>query len=198
MNVHLPSSPADLRVPEILRAIRHIFVEKGFDGASMQDLARASGMSVGNFYRYFRSKNAIIEAMVAHDLGEFQQDFAEIMSSADPMAHLRETVQRHLTMQDKGALWAEINAASLRKPEIAKICLHMEGWITERLIEIFTHVSALPKAEAQARFTAHAGVIVMAVKATAISRASASRADVDALMLRMLNALLDEVSGHAV
>ncbi len=34
----------------ILAQARAAFVEKGFDGASMQDLARAAGMSAGNFY----------------------------------------------------------------------------------------------------------------------------------------------------
>lgn len=200
MNVHSQSDcncPTDLRVPEILRAIRHIFIEKGFDGASMQDLARGSGMSAGNFYRYFRSKNAIIEAMVAHDLGEFRDDFARIMSADDPMAELRTTIARHLTAQDQGALWAEINAAALRKPEIAALCTGMEAWITDRLIEIFAHVAHLSEDAARARFTAHAGVVVMSVKATAISRAAATRADVDALMLRMIEGLLDEVSHHA-
>ena len=37
----------------ILEAARRAFAEKGFDGASMQDIARAAGMSAGNFYRYF-------------------------------------------------------------------------------------------------------------------------------------------------
>ena len=50
MSVH---PPADQRSVEILALVRQAFVEKGFDGASMQDLARSAGMSVGNFYRYF-------------------------------------------------------------------------------------------------------------------------------------------------
>lgn len=36
----------------------------------MQDLARAAGMSVGNFYRYFPSKAAIVQAMCGYDLAE--------------------------------------------------------------------------------------------------------------------------------
>ena len=44
---------AEQRTLDILALVRVAFAEKGFDGASMQDLARAAGMSVGNFYRYF-------------------------------------------------------------------------------------------------------------------------------------------------
>ena len=50
----------------------------------MQDLARAAGMSVGNFYRYFPSKAAIVEQLIAHDLAEMEGHFAEIMTSPFP------------------------------------------------------------------------------------------------------------------
>ena len=56
----IPAPAAEERSHEILASIRQAFAEKGFDGASMQDLARAAGMSVGNFYRYFPSKAAIV------------------------------------------------------------------------------------------------------------------------------------------
>ena len=59
----LSNAPPRPREYEILDNIRHTFAEKGFDGASMQDLARAAGMSVGNFYRYFPSKAAMVEAI---------------------------------------------------------------------------------------------------------------------------------------
>ena len=58
------------RGSDILERIKAVFAEKGFDGASMQDLARSAGMSAGNFYRYFPSKDAIIAAMVERDLAD--------------------------------------------------------------------------------------------------------------------------------
>ena len=82
--------PVDQRVTDILSAARSAFAEKGFDGASMQDLARAAGMSVGNFYRYFPSKAAIVEALIAADLADMQRDFSAVITSADPMAMLRQ------------------------------------------------------------------------------------------------------------
>ena len=70
---------------EILDQIRGIFAEKGFDGASMQELARAAGMSVGNFYRYFPSKAAMVEAMITRDLAEVEEKFACIAAAEDPL-----------------------------------------------------------------------------------------------------------------
>ena len=59
-----PPDPKEAREAEILESIRTTFAAKGFDGASMQELARAAGMSVGNFYRYFPSKAAMVEAIM--------------------------------------------------------------------------------------------------------------------------------------
>jgi AcrR family transcriptional regulator len=52
---------------EILAAAQGCFVAKGFHQTSMQDIARASGLSMGLLYRYFDSKSAIIRAFSALD-----------------------------------------------------------------------------------------------------------------------------------
>lgn len=41
------------------------FAEKGLHGASVADIAREAGLSVGQLYRIFASKEAIIEAIVS-------------------------------------------------------------------------------------------------------------------------------------
>ena len=56
--------PAKLR--QILDGARRVFLELGFDGASMGDIARAAGVSKGTLYVYFDSKEALFAALV-HD-----------------------------------------------------------------------------------------------------------------------------------
>lgn len=127
------------RSHEILASIRQAFAEKGFDGASMQDLARAAGMSVGNFYRYFPSKAAIVQAMCGYDLAEIQGEFAEIQTSDRPMVFLRDRILNHFSDEalKDGQLWAEITAASIRKPEIGEVSRQMESTIVRLLATIF-------------------------------------------------------------
>ena len=50
-------SGADRR-SRILDAAEHCFVRAGFHRTTMQDVAPEAGMSPGNLYRYFRSKDA--------------------------------------------------------------------------------------------------------------------------------------------
>ena len=83
MQIAVPT--LDQKIADILVRVRSAFIEKGFDGASMQDLARAAGMSVGNFYRYFPSKSAIVEQLIAYDLDEMQAEFAQVIKSDHPI-----------------------------------------------------------------------------------------------------------------
>jgi AcrR family transcriptional regulator len=49
---------------QILAGARRIFMELGFDAASMGEIARAAGVSKGTLYVYFTDKNALFEAIV--------------------------------------------------------------------------------------------------------------------------------------
>ena len=196
------SPSADQRSTEILASVRRAFAEKGFDGASMQDLARAAGISVGSFYRYFPSKAAIVEALVSFDLDEMARDFAEIMGAPRPMAALRSKLRRiipeHQCNQD-GQLWAEITAAALRKPEIGAACSRMEHEITGNMAQVFAAETGLSPAEARARFSGHATFIVMLVKASAgLNREADDVAHLNALIFRSIDQTLDDVANAAV
>ena len=192
-------SPADQRVAVILAAARQAFAEKGFDGASMQDLARAAGMSVGNFYRYFASKAAIVQALIALDIEEMAKDFLPIFASDDPIATLRQQVRIKLVEHQcnhDGALWAEITATALRKPEIGLACGLMETTIVDYLLQAFATATDLSLEQSRARFAAHAALIVLLVKSSAMmpQKAETLRNDLNAMILRIIDQTLDEVA----
>ncbi len=48
----------------LLTAAKQIFVEKGFDRATMDDVAAASGLSVGSIYNYFPNKDELIRVSI--------------------------------------------------------------------------------------------------------------------------------------
>jgi AcrR family transcriptional regulator len=50
----------DRRLAHILDHATEVFCEKGYEGASMRDLARASGMSLAGLYHYFKSKERLL------------------------------------------------------------------------------------------------------------------------------------------
>jgi AcrR family transcriptional regulator len=70
---------------QIVEGARAVFLEKGFEGASMNDIARAAGVSKGTLYVYFTDKERLFAEIVdqernAHMLAifDFDHDDADI------------------------------------------------------------------------------------------------------------------------
>lgn len=186
------------RGDEILTLARQAFVEKGFDGASMQDLARAAGMSAGNFYRYFPSKAAIVEALIARDLAEIEEAFQAILASPDPLAALKAALRFEMGKHCQGKddlLWAEIAAAATRKPEVAAILGQMEDGITRRIALVLGIAGSLPEGEALRRFGTVARLIflIMHGAMTAqVARQQPQDGDLADLVMRTIDRVMDD------
>ena len=193
----------DDRTAAILEGVKRAFAEKGFDGASMQDLARAAGMSAGNFYRYFPSKNAIVAAMIARDLADVQRDFEIVQTSANPALALKQKFEERIDNLDchDGPLWAEIDAAALRRADIGEIVDRMEQEIAFFLTTVFARISGLPAEVARARFSGQAAFLVLLFKG-ASQRLSgrgcqlpdATRRNLRSLILRTIDQTLAEIA----
>jgi TetR/AcrR family transcriptional regulator, cholesterol catabolism regulator len=56
----------DRRLAEILKHATAVFCKKGYEGASMRDLSRASGMSLAGLYYYFESKERLLYLIQKH------------------------------------------------------------------------------------------------------------------------------------
>jgi AcrR family transcriptional regulator len=61
---------------QILEGARKVFLELGFDGASMGEIARAAGVSKGTLYVYFTDKSSLFESIVEEEkLEQTKNDF---------------------------------------------------------------------------------------------------------------------------
>lgn len=77
---------------QIIEGARAVFLAQGFDAASMNDIARAAGVSKGTLYVYFKHKEELFEAIVTQEC-EAQ---AEGIFNLDPNDHDVETVLTRL------------------------------------------------------------------------------------------------------
>lgn len=64
---------------QILDGARRVFLARGFDGASMGEIARAAGVSKGTLYVYFDSKEALFEALTLEE----RRGLAEVLFKLD-------------------------------------------------------------------------------------------------------------------
>ena len=122
---------------EILDAARRCFVRSGFHAASMQEICAEAGMSPGNLYRYFRSKEEIIACIAERDRADAAEQFAAV-GKGDFFDGLAALAQHHLVERsaEEVALCAEIMAESRRNPAVARIYQDMEVDVRARFIAL--------------------------------------------------------------
>ena len=62
--IHPFDEEASSKRRQILDGAQKVFMDLGFDGASMNEIARAAGVSKGTLYVYFADKNRLFEAIL--------------------------------------------------------------------------------------------------------------------------------------
>jgi AcrR family transcriptional regulator len=62
------------RVDDIVTAAAKLFGERGFEGTSMNAIAKAAGITIGSIYQYFPSREAIVDAVAAYYLEAFRAE----------------------------------------------------------------------------------------------------------------------------
>ena len=118
-------SRAELRRRRITEAARKLFVVNGFHATGMAQLARESGIAIGQIYRDFQSKEDIVAALVEADCGRIMM-YGHLVAAID--AGDSAAVHRWLLdlldpgdCRDDARLFAEIVAESGRNARIAAI-----------------------------------------------------------------------------
>lgn len=109
---------------QIKEGARRVFLDDGFDGASIGDIVRAAGVSKGTLYAYFPSKEKLFEALVIED----RRKQAEVLFILDENDHDVARVLRRLgvffldmlTEPESLAFLRIVVGASAKFPEIGK------------------------------------------------------------------------------
>src|ERR1700682_5498953 len=93
----VPATRFDKRLAEILIHATNVFCEKGYEGASMRDLSRASGMSLAGLYYYFESKERLLFLIQKHTFSTIVQRLKERLDGvSDPEEQVRIFILNHL------------------------------------------------------------------------------------------------------
>jgi TetR/AcrR family transcriptional regulator, cholesterol catabolism regulator len=116
-----PISRFDRRLAKILEHATSIFCEKGYEGASMRDLSRASGMSLAGLYYYFESKEELLYLIQKDLFSTVMELLAERLKTvSDPEARVRTFIINHVEF-------------FLSKPKAMKVLSHEDDVLTEEL-----------------------------------------------------------------
>ena len=87
----------DQRLSEIVLHATNVFCEKGYEGASMRDLSRASGMSLAGLYYYFESKERLLFLIQKHTFTTIVQRLKKRLEGvSDSEQQIRVFILNHL------------------------------------------------------------------------------------------------------
>lgn len=132
------------RKQHVLRMAHQLFIEKGFQNTSIQDILDYSGISKGTFYNYFSSKNELLIALFKTLFKKLERDRNELLLGQDPSDIQIFTQQIELQMRANRknnllTLFEEVyvsNDADL-KDFLKQTQLRVIHWFYLRFIDIF-------------------------------------------------------------
>lgn len=103
---------------KILATARRVFAERGVDGCTMADIARQAGMSQGNIYWYFASKDDLLKAVLNDAFAALDGLFAEVAAfPGDAGEQLEYLVDRYIAFgRERGGADITIILFSLTTP----------------------------------------------------------------------------------
>lgn len=119
-----PAPPRDWRaydarvLPPIVDAARACFVESGYDGTSIRQVAERAGLSVPGLYHHYRSKQALLVAILEAAMADlwWRSEAALVGAGEDPVARIDALVEClvlfHAHERDLAFLaWSELRSA---------------------------------------------------------------------------------------
>ncbi|GJE18886.1 TetR/AcrR family transcriptional regulator [Methylobacterium marchantiae] len=114
------SNPSTRR-QDILDAAETCFVRNGFHRTTMQDLARQAGMTAGNIYHYFKSKEAVVLGLAEHERARGAALVADLARAGDRRMILTGIIAQHFAEipREVAILRLDLWSEATRNPAIA-------------------------------------------------------------------------------
>jgi AcrR family transcriptional regulator len=108
---------------QILDGARKVFMDLGFDGASMGEIARAAGVSKGTLYVYFADKNQLFEAIVESEISDYGKELYNFESErpvVDTLTEFGRAYVQILCRPGGGSASRTVMAIAERMPEVGR------------------------------------------------------------------------------
>ena len=123
LTLHLVGDEDSSKRRQILDGARKVFMDLGFDGASMGEIARSAGVSKGTLYVYFTDKSRLFEAIVEEESLEQGKVAFNFDPARDVTITLTEFGQAYIQMLCRpggGSATRTVMAIAERMPEVGR------------------------------------------------------------------------------
>jgi AcrR family transcriptional regulator len=186
------------RRAEILSAAQRCFVRSGFHQTSMQEICAEAGMSPGNLYRYFASKEAIIAGIAERDRAEVAGQLNAVDMSDDFWPTFAALARHHVvdTPNDKVGLCVEIMAESRRNPDVGKMFQGFDADVKARLVALLRQAAERGEVASDIDFEGVATMLMIVVDGVWWRRAVDPNFDPETVLPLFLNITRYMASGR--
>ncbi|KON88697.1 TetR family transcriptional regulator [Sporosarcina globispora] len=128
----------------VIKKAHELFLEKGFQATSIQDILEYSGISKGTFYNYFSSKNELLMAIFKTLHKKMDSERNKLLIGQDPgsIEVFTQQIEFQMNMNRTNKLVALFDEVLVSNdPELKQFIkegqLRMVDWIFNRFVEIF-------------------------------------------------------------
>jgi AcrR family transcriptional regulator len=121
--LHLIGDEDSSKRRQVLDGAKKVFMDLGFDGASMGEIARSAGVSKGTLYVYFADKNRLFEAIVEEEMLDQQKVAFNFEPERDVTTTLREFGQAYIELLCRpagGSAIRTVMAIAERMPDVGR------------------------------------------------------------------------------
>ncbi|MEN6369693.1 MAG: TetR/AcrR family transcriptional regulator [Thermotogota bacterium] len=158
--------PKEQRVDDVIRAAVAEFVEKGFEGASVESIAKRAKLTKGGLYHHFKSKDEILLAANDQFMDPIRRMAEKAEAAASPAAGLGAFFLAYLEHWRERPRELAVVALTLAKavqdsswwPMMATYSREMTGFY-RRLLEKAAAAGEIAAGDAEAQATAILGAV---------------------------------------
>ena len=121
--LHIVQEEDSSKRRQILDGARKVFMDLGFDGASMGEIARAAAVSKGTLYVYFADKGALFEAILEQEALQYGQVVFNFDPARDPETTLKDFGQAYIHLLCRpggGSAIRTVMAIAERMPDVGR------------------------------------------------------------------------------
>ncbi len=92
------------RYQAILESAARVICARGYDGASMQEIAEACGMTKAGLYHHIETKEKLLVAIMNYGMDLFEdQVIAKVIDIADPVERLKACMAKNIKLVTSGS-----------------------------------------------------------------------------------------------
>ena len=182
---------------KLLEVATRLFVEKGYGGTSLRDIAEQAGFTQGAFYSNFESKEALLLEMLRRHMQREALQLAELVGNANKgMEHVLDDLQSWASTIDTDVAWSMLSIELQLHAQRSTIFAQAYQAVWEEHKAVLAHwiekIFAGYKAQMPAKAESMASALMALAHGLALQRAATgagASGSVIALMLRGLVAL---------